>query len=165
MVERTEIEKNVRYLIALDVVSRVLKSLGDKGVRREKKTAKNIVDLLNDKEPLGDRVVARLETRDEQKARTLRQGIDVFKEKYPKYGDELENFIKETRTDHNLYLVYGLRENYKLSEDDYVSVMKDLGFSDREAKSIYSHIVAVSERANKAIETSERNILVNDKEE
>ena len=43
--------------------------------------------------------------------------------------------------------------------------MKDLGFSDREAKSIYSHIVAVSERANKAIETSERNILVNDKEE
>ena len=82
MPERTDIEKAVRILIASDVIYRPLKSLGEKGVRRLEKTSKDIAGLLKEDEEVGERVHVSLERRkEEQKARTLNQGIDAFKKK------------------------------------------------------------------------------------
>ena len=60
----------------------------------------------------------------------------------------------------NKYLSYGLTEGFKLSEEDYIGVMMDLGFDRREAASIYPHIIAISERLGKASEQDKRLILI-----
>jgi len=159
MPERTEVEKYIRWLIASDIIYRPLKSLGEKGLRRLDKTAGEISDLLKDEEEIGERVFAKIEKKDEEKARTLREGINAFKKRYPQYGEILENMIAEKRTKSNRYLTFGLREGFKLGEEDYVRVMMDLGFDRREA-SFYPHIIAISERLKKAKVQAQRRILL-----
>ena len=160
MPERTEIERFVRWLIASDILYRPLKSLGEKGLRRLDKTAGEISDLLKDEEEIGERVFAKVEKKDEEKARTLREGINAFKKRYPQYGEILENMIAEKRTKSNRYLTFGLREGFKLGEEDYVRVMMDLGFDRREASSVYPHVIAISERLKKAKVQAQRRILL-----
>jgi len=161
MPERTEIEKYVRLMIASDILYRTLNNLGEKGIRRLNKTAKNIVDLLEKKEEIGSRVIAKIEELDEEmKARTTKEGIDEFCKKYPQYGIILKGLIEEKRLKRNKYLVYGLNPPYKLSEEDYIQVIMDLGFDRREASSIYSHILNYSQKEGKANETLERKILL-----
>ncbi|MFH1311031.1 MAG: hypothetical protein ABIH65_01345 [Nanoarchaeota archaeon] len=160
MPERTEIEKFVRWLISSDILYRPLKSLGEKGLRRLDKKAKEISDLLKEGEEIGERVFAKTEKKEEEKARTLREGINAFTKKYPKYGDILEKMIAEKRKRNNKYLIYGLQENFKLGEEDYIRVMMDLGFDRREASAVYPHIIAVSERLGKAKAQTQRTILI-----
>jgi CRISPR/Cas system-associated protein endoribonuclease Cas2 len=161
MTERTEVEKNVRLLIASDILYRPLKSLGEKGVRRIEKTAKNISALLKDGSETGERIFAKIEVKsEEEKARTLNKGIEEFCKKYPKEGKILTGLIDEKRSQRNKYLTYGLMPDFKLGEEDYLSVMRDIGFERREASSIYPHVIAYSERLGKAYEQSERTILL-----
>jgi len=159
MAERSELESRVRRLVAADITYRVFKSLGDKGIRRLNKSAEEIVQLLESEEP-GYRFLSKIEESEEKKARTLRQGIDIFREKHTRSGVILERIIAETRAKKNRHLVYGLNEGYKLSEEDYVQIMIDLGFDRREASGLYPHITAISERLDKANETAERKILL-----
>ena len=160
MVERSELENKVRRLIAGDITSKVLKSLGDKGDRRLKKGAKEIVNLLNEGEEPNDRFCVGIKKTKEEKARTLRKGINAFKKKYSRYGDILEGIIAEKRIKRNKNLVYRLNKGYKLSEEDYVQIIMDLGFEKREASAMYPHILAISERLEKADEQMERTILL-----
>lgn len=160
MAERTEIEKEVRSLTALDILYKPFSSLGDKGKRRAEKHEKNIVSLLKDGEEKGERIFARIEKKDEEKARTLREGIDAFKKEYSKYGKLLEECIAKKRLSQNRYLIYGLAGGFKLGEEDYARVMMDLGFTRREANSVYPHILAISERLGKAVEQAERSMLI-----
>lgn len=158
---RTEIEKLTRYMIATDVLARPLESLGKKGTRRLDKKATSIVDLLNQDGDLGNSVYVDVEQIGEElKARTINEGVNAFCKKYPTHGKILKGFIEEKRVARNKYLVYGLNEGYKLGEEDYVSVMTDLGFNRREASAMYPHIIAVSERLGKANEYAERSILL-----
>lgn len=159
MVERSDLEKRVRRLIAGDITYKVLKSLGDKGDRRLKKRAAEIVNLLDEEEP-GNRFYARIETSKEEKSKTLREGINAFKKKYSSYGKILEGLIAEKRIQRNKNLVYRLNKGYNLSEEDYVQIIVDLGFERREASAIYPHILAISERLGKADEQMERTILL-----
>lgn len=159
MAERSELENRIRRLVAGDITYRVLKSLGDKGDRRLKKRAKEIVVLLDEEEP-NDRFYARIERIEEEKAKTIREGVNAFKKKYKSHGKILEGFIAKTRIERNKNLVYGLNEGYKLSEEDYVQIIMDLGFERREAAAMYPHILAISERLKKADEHKERTILL-----
>lgn len=160
MPERTEIEKETRTLIATDILYKPFSSLGDKGKRRAEKHAKNITAFLKEGEEKGERIFARIEKKDEEKARTLREGIDAFKKEYPKYGNLLEGCIAKKRMSLNKYLIYGLEGSFKLAEEDYVKVMMNLGFTRREANSVYPHILAISERLGKAVEQAERSMLI-----
>ncbi|MFH0831292.1 MAG: hypothetical protein V1886_00275 [archaeon] len=164
MPERTEIEKETRTLIALDILYKPFSSLGDKGKRRAEKHVKNIANLLKDREEKGERIFARIEKKAEEKSRTLREGIDTFKKEYPKYGELLEKCIEKKRTDNNKYLVYGLASGFKLGEEDYTQVMMDMDFTRREANSVYPHILAISERLGKAKEQAERKMLISPKD-
>jgi hypothetical protein len=160
MVERSDLEKRVRRLIAEDVTSKVLKSLGDKGDRRLKKGAKEIVNLLNEGEEPNNRFYVGIEKDREEKARTMKEGINAFKKQYSRYGKILEGLIAEKRIKRNKNLVYRLNKGYNLSEEDYVQVMMNLGFERREASAMYPHILAISERLKKADEQMERTILL-----
>ena len=165
MPERTDIEKETRMLIALDILYKPFSSLGAKGKRKAEKHAKSIVSFLKEGEEKGERIFARVEKRDEEKARDLREGIDAFKEEYPQYGKLLEKCIKEKRMSHNKYIIYGLSEGFKLGEEDYVKVMMGLGFERREANSVYPHILAISDRLGKAVEQAERIMLIPQKKQ
>lgn len=161
MPERTEIEKDTRYMIAADILSRPLESVGQKGGRRLCKKAANIVELIRQNEELGNSIYATIQKREEeQRARTQNEGIKAFCREYPKYGKVLMGLIEENRIARNKYLVYGLNKGYKLGEEDYIGVMMDLGFERREASAMYPHIIAISERLGKAGETAERSILL-----
>jgi hypothetical protein len=159
MVKRSELEKKVRRLIAGDITSKVLKSLGDKGDRRLKKGAKEIVNLLGEEEP-NNRFYVGIERTEEEKARTLREGINAFKKQYGRYGNILEGLIAEKRIKRNKNLVYRLNKGYNLSEEDYIQIMMDLNFERREASAMYPHILAISERLKKANEQMKRTILL-----
>ena len=160
MVERSDLEKRVRRLIAGDITSKVLKSLGDKGDRRLKKGAKEIVNLLGEGEEPNNRFYVGIEKSKEEKARTMKEGINAFKKKYSRYGKILEGLIAEKRIKRNKNLVYRLNKGYNLSEENYVQIIMDLGFERREASAIYPHILAISERLKKADEHMERTILL-----
>jgi hypothetical protein len=160
MPERTEVERSVRWLVASDILYRPLKSLGEKGLRRLDKTAKEISGLLKEGEEVGERVFARIEREDEEKARTLREGINAFKKAYPKYGEILEAMIAEKRTRSNRYLVFGLQEGFILGEEDYIRAMMDLQFERREASAVYPHVITVSERLKKDEVQAPRRILI-----
>ncbi len=160
MVERSALENRVRRLIAEDITSKVLKSLGDKGSRRLKKGAKEIVNLLGEGEEPNNRFYVGIEKSEEEKSKTLREGINAFKKKYSRYGKILEGLIAEKRIKRNKNLVYRLNKGYNLSEEDYVWVIMDLGFDRRETSAMYPHILAISERLGKANEQMERTILL-----
>lgn len=159
MVERTEIEKYVRNMVALDILSKPLSSLGGKAERRRDKSAKEISDLIKDGES-GERIFARIEKKDEEKARTLREGIDAFKKEYPKYGELLEKTIAEKRKKSNKYLIYGINGGYSLGSEDYMRVMMDLGFNREAACAMYPHLKEIATGMEKANEQEERLILL-----
>ena len=159
MVERNELETTVRSMVAFDILSKPLVSLGHKADRRRDKLASTAANLVT-AGFRGERVVAYIESRDEEKARTLREGIEDFKEQHPRYGTILEGMIAERRQLSNQYLVFGVADGYKLAAEDYRRVMKDLGMNAREADSMYPHLLDISDRLGKSRENAKRSILL-----
>jgi len=108
-------------MIASDIIYRVLKSLGEKGVRRLDKTAKNIAELVKSKAELGDRIEVKIEEiEEEMKARTINEGIKVFSRKHPEYGEELKKIIEETRMKRNNYQSAFSLENFIRNEETFL---------------------------------------------
>ena len=159
MVERTDLEVTVRDMVAYDILSKPLSSLGSKAYRRRDALAKDAARLAR-KGNSSERVVAYLETREEDRARTLREGVEVFKEAHPTYGRILEDVIAEVRKSSNSYLVFSVAEGFKLGAEDYRRVMKDLGMDTREADAVYPHLLDVSDRLGKSRENARRDILL-----
>ena len=159
MVSRTDLEVAVRDMVAYDILSKPFSSLGGKAYRRRDALAKKAAKLAK-KEDERDRFVAYVETRDEERARTLREGIDAFTEEHPKYGEILEKMIVEKRQRSNRYFVFGVVDGFRLAAEDYRRVMKDLGMTTREADAMYPHLLDISDRLGKAKETEVRSILL-----
>jgi len=159
MATRTALETTVRQMVACDILSKPLSSLGQKAGRRRDKLAAETAGLLGEREEF-ERVVAYVERRDEERARTLREGIDAFKEAHPRYGHVLEGMIQERRLESNSYLVYGIAEGFSLGSQEYRSVMKDLGLGALEADAMYPHLLQISQRLGKAGEYTHRSILL-----
>jgi len=160
MTERTDLEVTVRNMVAYDILSKPLTSLGHKADRRRDKLAGEAASLVR-KNKEYERFVAYIETRDEEeRARTLREGISAFSEEYPEYGSILEGMIQETRAVSNKYLVFGIKESFKLGAEDYRRVMRELGMSALESDSMYPHLLDISDRLKKAKETERRDILL-----
>ena len=157
MVQRTELETTVRRMVALDILSKPLSSLGQKAGRRRDKLAEEAAGSLQSGL---ERVFAYTETTETEKARTLREGITVFKKEYPKYGKVLEGMIQEKRIQKDTQLVYGINEGCSLGVGEYRSVMRDLGLSAMEADGMYTHLLEVSHRLGSASEYAKRTILL-----
>lgn len=159
MAERTDLEVTVRDMVAYDILSKPLSSLGSKAYRRRDRLAEEAAKLAK-KGNTSERVVAYLETREETRARTLREGVEAFKETHPRYGAILEGMIAEVRSASNKYFVFGIAEGFKLGAEDYRRVMKDLGMETREADAMYPHLLDISDRLGKSRENIKRDILL-----
>lgn len=152
-----QLERRVIELIATDRIDIPISSISGKLKRKKPKLAKAI--QLPKKSYEGERVYAIIKTEDIMKARGIKEGIDLFEEKFPRYGRILRGLIEEKRTERETHLYFGMNEGRRLTTDDYVAVMTDLGFSEQTAESMYQELMSVSRRLSRKRD-EERRILI-----
>lgn len=165
--ERTEVEELVRELVALDIMWRELKSLGDKGDRRAKKLAAKIAGAIKEEANIGPRVFARFEPDEHEKARTLREAVDKFKEDYPEQGQILEGYIKAVRMVKDTNLVYGLVAGSSLEPEAYRRALRGLRpdrkpMPDKLASALYPPVIDLAVIRERDSPQLERRILLSD---
>jgi len=160
MEKRTEEEKVVRKLVAINNLRVPLSSLYQKAKNIEKEFALGIQGYVLGKADFGNSVQALIEEEEKQKARGMRDGIAEFEKQYPRYGAILNGLIEEKRVEREIYLKYGLNENYTLADSEYVSVMRDIGLTDSEASHIFPELMSASYRLQKKKKEGLISILI-----
>lgn len=149
-------ERQILEIIATDRIDMPISSMSGKLKRKKKKLA---TELGLKKKFDGDRAYAQVETEDLMKARGMRDGIDHFAEEFPKYGKILNGMIEEKRAKRETHLSFGLYEGCRLTSDDYLGVMENLGFKGQYAENLYQQLMNVSRKLNKKRD-EERSIMI-----
>ena len=158
--ERTEPEKLVRKLVAMNDLRIPFSRLYQKNKKIEKEYALGISNYVGQSADFGNSVSANVEKTEKQKARGMEDGIELFSKQYPRYGSILKGMIEEKRAESEVYLNYGLNEGYKLNDNEYVSVMRDIGLTDAEAEAMFPKLMDISARLKKKQKEGLREILI-----
>ena len=155
-----ELERQVIELIATDRISIPVKSMAGKLDRARPKLADVVISSEDfDENFEGDRVYARVEYEDRMKARGMREGIEEFSGKFPRYGTILNGIIEEKRALREKHLYFGMREGCKITSDDYMHVMTDLGFTPSESERFYPRLMEISRKLSRE-RGEERSIII-----
>lgn len=154
---KTDLETKLIELIAVDRIDIPISSMSGKLKRLKPKLAKQI-DIENEYD--GERVWARISEEDKNKARGIREGIEKFKQEFPKYGRILEGYIEEQRAIREKYLVFGMKPECRITSNDYINVMKNLGFTETTAEKLYPELMEISRNLSRKREEYERSILI-----
>lgn len=153
------IEKQIIEIIAWDRIDRPISSMSGK-LKRTKPSLASALDLSGSNNYFeGKRVHARIVEEDKNKARGLKEGLNVFKQRYPKYGEILKGIIQEERVKREKHLYFGVNEGCRLSSEDYMSVMEDLGFTKYAAYNLYPELMDISRKLGYKRDEKERSIL------
>ena len=150
-------EKQLIELIASDRIEIPISSISGKLKRAKPKLAKEI--NYSGKSFEGDRVYSRVETKNYMKARGLKDGISLFKDRHPKYGELLQEYIDEERRKSEKHLFFEMYESCRLTSDDYIGVITSLGFTENMAKKLYPELMEVSRNLSRKRQ-EERSILI-----
>lgn len=153
------IEKQVIELIATDRIYVPISSMGGKLDRARPKLGKGIDLSEYDNNFTGERVHARVEEEDRKKARGLKAGIAKFSEEFPKYGKILKGYIEGERSLSETHLYFGMNPECKLTAEDYVTVMTNLGLSEHTAIRLYPELMEVSRNLSRKRD-EERSVLI-----
>lgn len=153
----TNTEKQLLDLIAADRIFVPLSSLDGKLKRMRPKLARAV--QMPEKTYEGERVYARVEEATTLKARGMKEGIAMFKENYPEYGQVLQDMIDFKRDEKEVNLYFGMHEGCRLNAEDYMQVMQSLGFNERQSVEFYPTLMDVSRRISRA-RSEERSILI-----
>lgn len=159
MTHNENIEQRVIRLIATDRIEIPISSLSGKLKRKKPKMAKDI-QLPESQRYNGERVYARVETEDLMKARTMKEAVADFAEQYPAHGKILDGLIAEKRLQKETHLYFGVRDGCRLTQEDYLGVMRDLGFGETTARGLYSELIEVSRDLAKKRGSPERRVLI-----
>lgn len=151
------IEQGLIRLIATDRIDIPISSMSGKLKRRKSKLAETTGIEKNSY--LGERTYARIVTEDTMKARGMKEGIEQFAQKYPRYGDILNGMIEEQRADREVTLYFGMNEGCKITADDYLGVMTELGFTEATARGLYPELMDISRNLSKKRD-EKRSILI-----
>jgi hypothetical protein len=156
-----KLERQLIELIATDRIDVPISSMSGK-LKRAKKKLAPAVDLsaYKDKNFEGERVYARVETEDKEKARTMSAAIDVFCKQYKRPGKVLKGIIAEKRIKSETHLYFGMNEGRRLTADDYRGVMANLGFTPASAEGLYGKLMEASRKISRSRVDGERSILV-----
>ena len=154
------LERQIIQLIATDRIHVPISSMSGKLKRIEPKLAK-AVDLSDyDGSFIGKRVYARVETDDTtMKARTMADAIKQFEGEYPRHGKILVGMIEEERAAKETYLYFGVNSGCKLTADDYMGVMTNLGLSESTVRGLYPELMEISRRMAKKRD-EERSVMI-----
>ncbi len=157
--ENEVLERKVIELIAVDRIDIPISSLSGKLKRRKPKVAQEVDLSAYDGNFVGERAYARVESVDMEKAKGIREGVDEFSRKFPNYGKILNGIIEEKRKERETHLYFGLHEGRRLTSEDYMGVMRDLGFSEARAEGLYQELMEVSRNLSRKRD-EERRILI-----
>jgi len=153
-----QLERQLIEIVAMDRIDRPISSMSGKLKRRKPKLAQAV--SLPRKNYEGDRVWARVSDKDHQKARGMKEGIAKFEDNFPKYGKILRGYIEEQRTVRETHLYFGMNEGSRITANDYMGVMQELGFTPATAERLYPELMDISRNlARKRDE--ERSVLIN----
>ena len=158
MAENESLERQVIELVAADRLYIPVSSIDGKLKRMKPKLAKAIA--LPKDSFKGERVYARIESENEQKARGMKEGIELFCTKYPQYGKILTGMIEEEREVRETHLYFGMNDGRRLTADDYLGVMANLGFGPVSAKNLYHELIEVSRDIKRKRQEDERSIML-----
>jgi hypothetical protein len=152
-----QLESKLIGLIAADRIDIPISSMSGKLKRLKPKLAAGIA--LPGKSYFGERVYGRVEEEDKMKARTASEAIEEFAEKYPSHGRVLRGMIAERRLEREAHLYFGVNEGCRLTADDYMGVMTNLGFTPATAASLYPELMDISRKLSRKRD-EERSILI-----
>lgn len=152
-----ETERCIINLIAADKIFVPVSSLKGKLERMKPKLAQ--VVSLPEGRYNGERVYARTEIETTSKARGMRSAIEQFSAEYPVHGAVLKEMIAEQREERSTALYFGVNPGCKLNASDYMNVMQNLGFNERQAIELYPALMDVSRRIARERD-EERSILL-----
>ena len=151
------LERQVIRLNAIDRIEIPISSLSGKLKRMKPKFASSL-DIPNGKYA-GERVYARVEISDELKARQMKEAVNEFCEENPKYGQILTQKIEDKRSVRETHMYFGVNEGCRLTADDYLGVMSDLGFTEAQARNLYEPLINASRSISRK-RLEERSVLI-----
>jgi len=152
-----KLERQVIELIAADRIFITSSSINNK-LQKVRPNLAKAIDLNGNY--FGERVYARVETEDcTEKSRTIREAVNDFAERYPRHGKILNGMIEETRDAKENNLYFGINPGCRLTADDYLGVMSNLGFSEAQSRALYTPLIETS-RAIAKKRNEERSILI-----
>jgi len=153
------VERQVIGLIAADRISIPVRSMGNKLYNKRPKLAKAIDLSWFDEDFVGDRVYARIEKGETIKARGMKNGIEKFEENFPRHGEILRGYIAEEREAREVSMYFGVNDGCRLTSDDYMEVMEDLGFTEMTARRLYPELMNISRNLSRKRD-EERSVLI-----
>jgi hypothetical protein len=160
MAQKQSIERQLIQVIATDRIDRPISSMSGK-LKRAKKKLGPLVEIKPGEKYVGERVFARVETEDtKMAARTMREAVDLFAEQYPRHGKILDGYIEETRAGKETHIYFGMHQGKRLTADDYLGVMQNLGFTPATAKSLYPELMDISHKMRRKRNEGDRSILI-----
>lgn len=153
-------ESQIIRLIATDRLHMPISSMSGKLKRRQPKLAREL-GLVEGQPFEGERVYARVETDDNvMKARGMKAGIEKFEENHPRWAKVLNGYIAEERANSETHVYFGMYDGCRLTQQDYLGVMQDLGFSENSARSLYGPLMEASRNLSRKCDGEERSVLI-----
>ena len=153
------LERQIIQLIATDRIDIPISSMSGKLKRRKPKLAE-AVSIPKGTRFNGERVYARVEVEDRMKARTMSDAVAKYCEEHPAEGKVLTQYIEDERAVKEIYLHFGVQEGKRLTAEDYLGVIENLGFSPATARSLYPELMDISRKIQTKREYAERSILI-----
>jgi hypothetical protein len=89
----------------------------------------------------------------------MKEAITEFSAEHPKYGAILLSKIGEKRKLAEQHLYFGVNTGCRLTTDDYIAVMQDLGLSEAVARNLYPDLINVSRKLAREREEDRRVIV------
>jgi hypothetical protein len=141
------LERQVIDLIAADRIFVATSSMDNKLKRMRPKLAR-AVDLEGTRYS-GERVFAYVQDEEGSKARGMKYAIEEFSRRHPNSGQELKGLVAEQRTLTEPTLYFGMQEGRRLTADDYLGVMANLGFTEAQSRALYAPLLDTSRSLTK----------------
>jgi len=137
-----QLERQVIDLIAADRIFIATSSMDNKLKRMRPKLAREIELEANSYS--GERVFARVVDEEGSKARGMKYAIEEFSRRHPNYGQEFKGLVAEQRTCAEPTLYFGMQEGRRLTAEDYLGVMSNLGFTESQSRALYTPLLETS---------------------
>ena len=152
-----QLERQVIELVATDRAYIPVSSMDGKLKRLRMKLAQSI--NVPNGNYIGERVYARMDDEDCMEARGTKEGIDEFAKRHPTYGSELRSLIEEKRMKSEVRIYFGVKPGCRLTADDYLGVMANLGFTEAQARTLYEPLINTSRIMEKKRD-EERSVMI-----
>ena len=152
-------ESKIIELVARDRIEVPLSSMDQKLRRTRLSLGKELAEDVRDNDFQSERTFAYVTTEDKDRARGMKEAVAEFTEEHPKYGAILKGKIAEKRVSREEHLYFGMQPDKRLTSDDYMGVMQEIGISSGVARSLYPDLMNVSRKLANARQ-EDRSVIV-----